>query len=143
MRCRYCEELTLNRLFELRKDRHGSFRGSLDGFEIGVSNYYRHQPSYSALIDSANAGCDFCAALVPEFLRPDREHINFNREGYIAARVADGIETEIQICLACSEIPNDKEAAPCFDLLCVRAGSPPPFPEFPSINLKLSAPRGE
>jgi hypothetical protein len=143
MLCDYCKDIIINRLFGLRKSPTGGFHRPLDYFIPGA--FYRHQPTYNALIDSANSGCRICHALWQEFRRPGKLYQGkpYDREAFIANRIAKDESTETQICLSSSSTPFDDEVAPCFDILSISVGNTPPYPSFDPIELKLSAPRSE
>lgn len=97
MRCYSCSSLTTTRLFPFVLDREPFHMHPNDPKltlnEVLASNYLL-KPAYTALVSSADDGCDLCQLFVGQF----KEHGWLDK---IQAREAEGKATQIEIALRC------------------------------------------
>ncbi|RTE84999.1 hypothetical protein BHE90_000389 [Fusarium euwallaceae] len=76
MRCKFCQELSIEHLVELTKTEFGAM-------VVPHNAYYKHQPSIAALDASAEQGCDLCQLIVQALgATIDNAHFEFELEGF-------------------------------------------------------------
>ncbi|KAH6885023.1 heterokaryon incompatibility protein-domain-containing protein [Thelonectria olida] len=76
MRCKFCKELSIERLVELAEVEFGAM-------VVPHSAYYSHQPSIAALDASAEQGCDLCQLIVQALgLTTNNDRFAFGLEGF-------------------------------------------------------------
>ncbi|KAJ4327851.1 hypothetical protein N0V84_001661 [Fusarium piperis] len=87
MRCKFCQELSIERLVELAEAEFGAM-------VVPHNAYYNHQPSIAALDASAKGGCDLCQLIVQALgSTTDNGHFEFELEGFDRSQDSTVLET--------------------------------------------------
>lgn len=87
MRCKFCQELSIDLLVELAEVEFGAM-------VVPHKAYYSHQPSIAALDSSAEQGCDLCQLIVQALgSTTDNDHFEFELEGFDRSQDSTVLET--------------------------------------------------
>jgi hypothetical protein len=106
MFCEYCDEVTVEKLVDLRK----LIGKKVDSFPEKA--YLAHHPSFESLVNAATAGCKLCKAIRREFLRSG------GRE--ILDRQRKHLDTSVGLCIGATGDPWLVNLV--FDRLLVKIG---------------------
>ncbi|KAM0426544.1 hypothetical protein ACHAPT_008236 [Fusarium lateritium] len=130
MRCKFCQELSIERLIELAEAEFGAM-------VVPHNAYYSHQPSIAALDASAEQGCDLCQLIVQALGSTTYNgHFDFELEGFdrsldstvleTARGLADFYDTAIRISLNTMHVVWESPLSDVkmFELLLVQVGPP-------------------
>lgn len=130
MRCKFCQELSIERLVELAEAEFGAM-------VVPHNAYYSHQPSIAALDASAEQGCDLCQLIVQALeLTTDNAHFEFELEGFdrsqdstvlaTARGLADFYDTAIRISINTMHVAWESPLSDVkmLEVLLVQVGPP-------------------
>ncbi|KAF4638005.1 hypothetical protein G7Y89_g91 [Cudoniella acicularis] len=152
MLCQFCEGLTIQTLFEIAQKQINTITDNHQFYNFPLDVYYKHQPSYSSLLRSAQNGCELCGFIQQEFKNfPIRRKRKVEGSAWIAdieaevfEKQEDDLPTDIRICLTssyCFDHSNPKELS-MFDTLLVQAGDEDPVEGvILPVTLRLGTPR--